>query len=166
MPDPYVRNASLTIELTIRDLTLDDLADAGWSGSPEHLASLAAQTAAVGTRVLTITAAGRPIAIGVASQQRQPGVGWVSSLSVHEQWQSLGVGTILIGALEDVLREQGLATVGLSVELDNPDAARLYRRLGYAATGSTLDGWSIGPGRSYVTLCRVMTKSLRPSDGQ
>ena len=42
-----------------------------------------------------------------------------------------GIGSALIGAAEDRAREAGRARIGLGVTDDNPQAARLYTRLGY-----------------------------------
>lgn len=44
-----------------------------------------------------------------------------------------GVGTALIRAAEALAGERGLPRVGLGVAEDNPNAARLYGRLGYVA---------------------------------
>jgi len=46
------------------------------------------------------------------------------------------------------------------VEHDNPRAAALYWRLGYRETGTVLDSWPVAGGRTYVTICTVMTKPL------
>lgn len=48
-----------------------------------------------------------------------------------------GVGTGLIEAAENLLREQGHRYATLGVELDNDRARALYTRLGYCPTGNT-----------------------------
>jgi ribosomal protein S18 acetylase RimI-like enzyme len=48
----------------------------------------------------------------------------------------------------------------IDAEHDNPRAAALYRRLGYRQVGTVLDTWPVADGRTYVTICAVMTKRL------
>ena len=57
----------------------------------------------------------------------------VRDVFVSRTRRRLGVATALMGALEDAVRERGMARVGLSVSLDEEAApARvLYERLGY-----------------------------------
>jgi ribosomal protein S18 acetylase RimI-like enzyme len=52
--------------------------------------------------------------------------------------QRRGVGARMIAVAEALLRERGLRRVELAVETDNPDARRLYERLGYVLLGTTL----------------------------
>lgn len=56
-----------------------------------------------------------------------------------------GVGTALIAAAEEIAAgEWGRRKIGLAVGLDNPDARRLYERLGYRVwgRGAVFDEWS------------------------
>ncbi len=158
----------LPVELTVRDLQPDDLSDLHWSGGPEHITALAEalQRSYAGDVDLLLVLAGNrlPVAVGAVdfTRARDSGddAGELWMLSVHEQWQSLGVGTVLITALEDRIRARGRSRATLGVEHDNPRAAALYRRLGYRENGTVLDGWSIGPARTYATVCFTMVKDL------
>lgn len=164
----------LEVPLTIRDLTLDDVAEIEWSGGSSHLAHVAEKLvdAEDGTcRVLGVAVpSGLFVAMGgVAFEQitdpPPPGidasqVGLLWMLAVRESWQSVGVGTALTAALEQAARDRGRTHAILSVEHDNPRAAALYRRLGYVAYGSILDGWSVGPDTHFVTICTQMVKRL------
>lgn len=162
----------LALTLTVRDLTLDDVADLDWSGSSSHLTHVVEHVVAAeqGTcRVLGVVAPnGLIIAKGgvlfelpESFGDRDAGLLWM--LAVRESWQSVGVGTVLVGALEQAARDRGRAYAVLGVEHDNPRAAALYRRLGYATSGSTLDGWSIGHRTQYVTVSTLMEKPLTPA---
>lgn len=154
----------LELALTVRDVRPEDLVDLGWSGGPSHIDALAAAVqrgyADEVALIMIIAPNGQSIAVGAVDFTRRPGGGELWMLSVRGGWQSLGVGSILIDALEDRVRRRGLQQATLSVEHDNPRAEALYRRLGYARTGTELGGWSIGPGRAYATVCFTMAKPL------
>lgn len=53
-----------------------------------------------------------------------------------------GIGTALIRAAEARAENQGFRMIGLGVAEDNPNAARLYLRLGYQARTRYVDSWS------------------------
>jgi len=53
------------------------------------------------------------------------------------------VGTALVKAVEAIAAESGMDEVNLEVEIDNEDAIRLYRRLGYRICGDpVMDRWT------------------------
>lgn len=161
----------LPVRLTVRDLQFDDLSELHWSGGPEHITALAqAVQRSYADEVdlaLVVAGNGLPVAVGAVDFSRADDAGELWMLSVHEYWQSLGVGTVLITALEDRIRRRGRFRATLGVEYDNPRAAALYRRLGYRQVGTVLDGWAIGPDRTYATVCFTMSKDLRrPDDAQ
>ena len=51
------------------------------------------------------------------------------------------------------------------VEHDNPRARVLYERLGYSDAGATLDSWPVAGGRTYVTACTIMERTLAEVQG-
>jgi GNAT superfamily N-acetyltransferase len=59
----------------------------------------------------------------------------LNHLQVRPQHQSRGTGMAILAAAEQWVGERGLTRLAVSVALTNPDAARLYRRLGYQPTG-------------------------------
>jgi ribosomal protein S18 acetylase RimI-like enzyme len=65
--------------------------------------------------------------------------GFLWQLAVHPALQSRGLGTLLVHAAEQRIRDRGLRRAELAVEESNPRArarARaLYEHLGYAAYG-------------------------------
>ena len=67
-----------------------------------------------------------------------PGVPLLNHLEVAVPWQRRGIGTALVQACEQEAVVRGHDVLLLGVGLDNPDAKRLYERLGY------LD-WGQGP---------------------
>jgi ribosomal protein S18 acetylase RimI-like enzyme len=147
-----------------RDLEPEDLSDLDWSGSAAHLTQVAGSLgrAYAGEVVLLVGTLpnGRLVALGGLDLVHTPGAGVLWMLAVHETLQSLGIGTALVAALEVRARAAGLETARLTVEHDNPRAARLYRRHGYREAGSVLESWPFAAGRTYVTACTVLERSL------
>lgn len=67
----------------------------------------------------------------------------LQSLRVHPAFRGGGIGSTLLEAAETLVAKRGFPQSGLSVNLDNPHARRLYERLGYRATGAVYDEkWS------------------------
>ncbi|QDP98219.1 GNAT family N-acetyltransferase [Microlunatus elymi] len=159
-----MHDVRIEVGLAVRDLEPTDLADLDWSGGPHHIRALAAayeRSFADQVELVLITLGnGLPIAVGAVDFAKRDAAGELWMLSVRDEWQSLGVGTILITELEDRIRRRGLSRATLGVEHDNPRAAALYQRLGYVQDGLVLDGWPEGPGRSYATVCFTYSKPL------
>ncbi|HEY1176493.1 MAG TPA: GNAT family N-acetyltransferase, partial [Phytomonospora sp.] len=109
-------------------------------------------------------ASGLPVAIGAVNFAPRPGAGELTQLAVHPALQSCGLGTVLIGALEDRIRVRGLTVAELGVETVNPRARALYERLGYRAFGTVRTGWDQrteeGVVYRYETDCVEMRKHL------
>jgi GNAT superfamily N-acetyltransferase len=68
-------------------------------------------------------------------RRQLPGVPRLDHLEVLGPFMGRGIGTALIRAGEDTARRLGHQRLALGVGLDNPDARRLYERLGYADWG-------------------------------
>ena len=67
---------------------------------------------------------------------------YVFAFRVKPNWRGRGIGTKLMHFVEDDLRQRGFSIVTLNVAKDNPDALRLYKRLGYKIIGSRSGIWS------------------------
>lgn len=67
---------------------------------------------------------------------------YIFAFRVKPQYRGRGVGTMLMRFIERNLARQGFTTVTLNVAKQNPDARRLYERLGYRVTGSKPGKWS------------------------
>ena len=82
------------------------------------------------------------VSIGGGSFQRKGSLR-LFALDVGPEFRRDGVGTGLINAVEAIADERGLDEVNLEVEIDNKDAIRLYRRLGYRICGHpVMDRWT------------------------
>jgi GNAT superfamily N-acetyltransferase len=60
-----------------------------------------------------------------------PGTPLINAFQVNEGEQGKGLGTQLLSAAHDILRQRGYSKVGLGVEPNNAGAIRLYEKLGY-----------------------------------
>ncbi len=88
--------------------------------------------------VLVAEANGYPVGRLAIDFARRPGTAYVWSFAVIPHLQRLGIGTLLLRAVERVARERGAGGVELHVEIwhdEGRGARRLYERLGYRATG-------------------------------
>ena len=87
-------------------------------------------------------------------------------VEVRQAHRSRGIGGRLIQAMEACVRVRGYRQVGLGVAHANPDAYRLYRKLGYLDTqlSEYYDEYQYPvAGGGYATardLCRYLAKSL------
>ncbi|MFB7255631.1 GNAT family N-acetyltransferase [Streptomyces nojiriensis] len=158
----------VVLELSVRDFRHADLASCGWSGSEQHLAGVARQLERARTGevdyLAVCTPTDIPVAKGGVDYQVEEGAGTLWQLAVHPALQSCGIGTLLIGAAEQRIRDRGLRHAELGVEEDNPRARALYERLGYVARGRRPDAWTEqapdGSLRHHETMCTVMRKRL------
>ncbi len=95
-----------------------------------------------------------------------PGVPRLGHLEVLAPLQRRGIGTALIRAGKDTARRLGHGELALGVGLDNPDARRLYQRLGYAdwSHGTVVGTWvereHDGPPVTVSEVCDMLVKRL------
>ena len=161
-------DATLVISVSVRDLLPRDLPACTWSGSATHLRhvdqELARAAAGEVDYLAVCTPADLPVAVGGIDYQVSEGAGTLWQLAVLPALQSRGLGTLLIRAAEQRIRNRGLRRAELAVEENNPRARALYERLGYVAYGREPDAWDEeGPDgliRRYETMCVLMRRDL------
>ena len=68
--------------------------------------------------------------------------GYLYGLRVFGPFRRLGIGTGLIEQAEELLRDRGFRWATIAVERQNPDARRLYDRLGYVVVREVHRSWS------------------------
>jgi ribosomal protein S18 acetylase RimI-like enzyme len=68
----------------------------------------------------------------VVGQRHPRGMGHIVTIDVLPQARRAGLGTVLMDATEQRLREQGCAAVYLETAVDNQVALQFYKRRGYA----------------------------------
>ena len=91
------------------------------------------------------------------------------ALDVASAQRQKGVGAALIRAVEREAAGRRLAGVWLDVAIDNPDAMRLYERLGYRREGPiVVNRWSYvdqnGTQQNRVETCYRMLKRFEGAD--
>ena len=64
----------------------------------------------------------------VAAEERS---GWITQVGTHPAWRGRGLGAALICWALRSFRTEGLARARLSVNVNNPHATEVYRRLGF-----------------------------------
>jgi ribosomal protein S18 acetylase RimI-like enzyme len=155
--------------LSFRDLEAADLSDLNWSGGPEHIRALATALEASYAGEVAMLVGSLPndrlIATGGVDFRTSDDAGIIWMLAVHERFQSLGVGTQLITALQQKIIDHGRTMARMLVEHDNPRARTLYDRLGYSEAGAALDSWPVAGGKTYVTACTMMERTLTEIHG-
>lgn len=154
--------------LLVDELSLEDLENIGWSGSPAHIDAVrTALNRVAGGEVDYLAvrdATGVPISIGGVDYSKNPSKGALWQLATREDLRGLGIGTRLILALEEKVESRGLNEAVLKVEVENTRAKALYERLGYEVYGRGKDSWEEeddqGQRRVYHTELYLLKKKL------
>ena len=71
--------------------------------------------------------------LALLDRKPEPGELLMDGIVVDAAARGRGIGTALFGALEELCRDRGYATIRLDVVDTNPGARRLYERLGFEA---------------------------------
>jgi ribosomal protein S18 acetylase RimI-like enzyme len=158
----------LTVRIQIRDLRLTDLENLRWSGGQSHLKAIAVQlervTAGLAAYLVACPPSDRPAGKLGIDYAARPDAGLIHQVAVHTMLQSCGIGTLLMLAAEDRIRDHGRTHAELGVERSNPRARALYERLGYVAYGEEPEEWDDdqpdGSVARYRTICTLMRKRL------
>lgn len=160
--------STVALPLTARDLRRDELAGCEWAGGPLHVAAVAralerAETGEV-DYLAVCTSAGIPVAIGGVDFRLFADAGYLWQLAVHPILRRCGVGTALVGALEERIRGRGRSRAELRCEERETGNRVFYERLGYLPYGTVLDGWDrrlpSGEVERYETVCVTMRRDL------
>jgi ribosomal protein S18 acetylase RimI-like enzyme len=162
---------TLSLSITIRSACQEDIPKLEWFGLMAPFRAilqedfLRAQAEELAYLVAEIN--GFPVGQVEADLVRHRGqkTGYIMALRVLPPLQNLGIGTCLMTAVERILQQNGLQIAQLNVEKSNPQALRLYLRLGYQITAEIHQPWSfITPEGLEETIDEpewVMQKSLK-----
>ena len=80
---------------------------------------------------------------------------YLDSLGVLPSYRGRGIGAALLSSMRDMAFEQGYERVGLIVDVDNPNAERLYSSLGFRRVG---DKRFLGHAMHHLQACRGEVK--------
>lgn len=141
-------------ELIIRQVKKTDLRALEWDGEfkkyRQMFTSLYRNTFS-GKTLLWLVEDSRHEIIGQAfimlsSSERDAADGdtraYLFAFRVKPRWRNQGIGKHLMLFVENDLRQRGFKLLTLNVAKDNPDALRLYQRLGYQVIGTHPGIWS------------------------
>ena len=132
-----VRRAAIIGQVLIRLCRAEDLSQLEWFGMYTHHREILQDAFARHMRGdnLVLVADLNEFPVGQAwidlVKRRDEGCGYVWAVRVFPFLRNLGIGTLLMSCAEDLLRQRGFRLVEVGVEKENPDAQRLYQRLGY-----------------------------------
>lgn len=136
-PTPLTGRASVVLDVRVRPCQMEDLSDLEWFGLYRHHREIFQDAFARHLRgeniMLVADLKGAPVGqawVDLAKRQAE-GIGYIWAVRVFPFLRRLGIGTLLMASAEDVIRERHLTIAEVGVEKDNPDARRLYERLGY-----------------------------------
>jgi len=144
----------LSVEVLIRNATLQDLPALEWDGEFAHFRRLyneVYQSSLKGEAVLWVVEAQ---AVGVVGQvfvqlrsvraELADGSSraYLYGFRIQPAYRSQGIGTRLLQAVEDDLAMRGFSRVVLNVSRINRGARRLYERLGYRVVAAEPGRWA------------------------
>ncbi|MFC9686952.1 GNAT family N-acetyltransferase [Kribbella sp. NPDC056951] len=160
--------SKVVVPVTVRDLTLEDLPTLG--ESPSKLTSMVKELARAQVGEVDYLAvcgpSGQPLGYGAVDYTKPAGGATIYQLTVLGPFQSCGIGTILIRALEHNIRTRGITFAELGIDDASPRPQALYERLGYTVSGSELGAWDIdtpdGPARYETTITLLRKQLLHP----
>jgi ribosomal protein S18 acetylase RimI-like enzyme len=145
---PALGRATLVAEVIIRVCRAEDLPQLEWFGMFSHHRQLFAEALARQLRgevmMLLGDLDGYPVGqawIDLVKRERE-GIGYIWAVRVFPLLRNHGIGSQLMRCAEHALRQRGVPTAEVGVEKSNPDARRLYERLGYSVTGEVVEQYA------------------------
>ena len=151
IPTPSIINPDSII---IRMVTETDLVRLEWEGEFKKYRRMYARlyrNMLTGTTLMWLIEDGQGLVIGQAfvmlkSTEHEAADGtkraYLFAFRVRPNWRNQGFGTRMMDFIERDLLRRGFSYITLNVAKENPDARRLYERLGYKVTGSKPGVWS------------------------
>ncbi len=143
-----------SVSLTFRPVAERDLPGLEWDGEYSHFHRLYADTfqrTKLGITQMWVAVDSTEKIIGqvfVQLNSANPDMAdgksraYVFGFRVREDYRSLGIGSLMMGFVENDLRQRGFTIVCLNVAKDNPRAIFLYQKLGYLINGPDPGTWS------------------------
>jgi len=140
-------------KISLRRLVEADLPALEWEGQFTHFRKLYQQhyanTKAGSTRIwVAVNDAGLVIGqvfILLYAKNKEIADGknraYLFSFRIRQEWRGLGIGSFMMGFVENYLLSNGFQYLRLNVARDNPRAIELYKKLGYTVMGPESGIW-------------------------
>jgi ribosomal protein S18 acetylase RimI-like enzyme len=150
LPDvsPALGRTTLVAEVVVRLCRAEDLPQLEWFGVFSHHRELFAEALARQLRgeviMLLGDLGGYPVGqawIDLVKRKGQ-GIGYIWAVRVFPILRNHGIGSQLMESAEQALRSRGFPIAEVGVEKTNPDARRLYERLGYSVRGDVVEQYA------------------------
>ena len=166
---------SIQLPILIRQVKKHDLPNLEWNGQFTHYRNLFRRNfreQEEGKRILLIADSnGIPIArLFILFKSQDTDIadgkvrGYLYSFYVMEAFRKHGIGTRLIQAAENILRERNFKIATIAVSKTNIDALRLYQHLGYEEFGESSGKWQYRDHRGRLKKvndpCWLLEKNL------
>ena len=141
-------------DVIIRKARKEDLPALEWEGEFKHFHNLYADTFERMSRGLTIMwVAELPpnkiigqVFLQLVCDRPELADGWqrayLFSFRIRPEYRNLGLGTKIESVIEQYLLDKRFTRLTLNVGKDNPDATRLYKRLGFQVVAEEPGVWS------------------------
>jgi ribosomal protein S18 acetylase RimI-like enzyme len=135
--EPQPSRLPVVVEVIVRACRVDDLRQLEWFGLYRHHRQIFVDAFARHLRGdnVMLVADLNDFPVGQAwvdlTKRQEERVGYIWAVRVFPFLRNLGIGTQLMACAEDLLRARGFTQAEVGVEKTNPDAQRLYTRLGY-----------------------------------
>lgn len=137
------------VGVTVRELRESDNLALEWHGGPDLRSFYQNQWFSHQSGLATVLIAdceGQPAgqaAIYWQGKPTHPDLPDVQSLRVHPNHRGQGIGTQLLAAAEELVRQRGFSRICISAGVENHGARRLYERFGFQEIGQPYDDeWS------------------------
>lgn len=73
-------------------------------------------------------------------KEAKPNEWYLDTLAVSPDYQGQGIGSSLLTAIFDQLKDQNYQVVSLNVDLENPNAEKLYKKMGFEVDDEMMIG--------------------------
>jgi ribosomal protein S18 acetylase RimI-like enzyme len=137
LADEATVHHEIVLDVVVRPCRPEDVAELEWFGLYRHHREIFAQAFARHMRgeniMLVADLDGFPAGQAWVDLVKRAGegIGYIWAVRVFPFLRGHGIGSLLMRAAEDLLRERGFVAAEVGVEKDNDAARRLYLRLGY-----------------------------------
>ncbi len=149
-----------------RELKTEDLMQLSWSGTKTHLEHVADSLNLGPDKfvLLGVENDGEIFGYGGIDFVKFEDGGFLKMFTIREDMRNKGFGTTLFDQAHQKILTTRRSVAYLHVEFSNPDAKRLYERMGYVVIGTDTDSWeeekADGSKELYETRVYIMRLEL------